>query len=383
MEYPRLRSPKPKSHRKKSKPETRRILSISRNSQNSFSKEFTESYKGVKSECSSSFDSDDFLSNDKKESKRKVSEVTVPTLFEWKEGGNVVLLTGSFCNWNERFMMEKNYKTNNFEYTLDLPIGQYEYKFIVDNKFRYSSWAKCTKDENGNRINYIDNTKNYIVGLDENENKNKKNKLYKNEVRRGGILVKKKQRKKDYSDKKEELEILNIYGNKFPSKNFFDLDPPNLPLLYTVYFNMNLNTRQNQLGNRRYLQNRKISMNESFKNIRDPKHIYLNHLLIQTKIIGLSNICNKNKQLLSKKSSDSSFESHSENSEDNSDILETHYQSKSLRYHNSQKTNKIIFDSRTCISSNIAVRIRSKYSSVIYYQPIKNKYYSTANLYIY
>ncbi len=32
----------------------------------------------------------------------------IKTLFEWYEGGETVLLTGSFANWNNLFSMTKN-----------------------------------------------------------------------------------------------------------------------------------------------------------------------------------------------------------------------------------------------------------------------------------
>jgi len=34
-------------------------------------------------------------------------EIKIPTKFEWKDGGNIVLLVGSFNNWSQRFIMNK------------------------------------------------------------------------------------------------------------------------------------------------------------------------------------------------------------------------------------------------------------------------------------
>ena len=99
----------------------------------------------------------------------------------------------------------------------------------------------------------------------------------------------------------KELKLLKVYGNNFPSKQFLNIDPPPLPLLYTVYLNINNNTKQNQMGNKKYVRYDKVSMNDSFKNIADTRHIYLNHLFFQTRKYGLSNISNKNKQYLFKK----------------------------------------------------------------------------------
>ena len=360
MEYD---SPK---HHKKSYKQPKKIISNLTRSSDNISIDDIEHYKGIKSENSSAFNSSDVEIIDQKSSKRKESEITVPTLFEWKEGGNTVLLTGSFCNWNERFMMEKNYKTDNFEFTIDLPLGQYEYKFIVDNKFRYSACARCTTDENGNRINYIDNTKDYYE-----KQEKEKNNLYKNEARRGGTLVKKK--KKQYESNTDNiLEFSGNFGNKFPKKEFFRDEPPAIPKLFGLYMNINLNTRQNQIGNKKYLQKKKLTMNDCFKNIRHQKHIYYNHILTPTRTYGISNVIINNKLLVKNKSNDSSFDSHSENSE-----KETNYHSKSLN--SKKKKEKEGNYIKSCVCSNISVRVKAKLFSIIYYKPLKSKkthYYS-------
>ena len=357
-----MESNSPRPH-KKSYKQPRKIISNLTHDSESISIDDIDNYKGIKSENSSAFNSSDVEILDQKNLKRKESEITVPTFFEWKEGGNTVLLTGSFCNWNERFMMEKNYKTDNFEFTIDLPLGQYEYKFIVDNKFRYSSFARSTIDENGNRINYIDNTKEYYA-----KQEKEKNNLYKNEMRRGGTLVKKKKKKLESNN---EL-LYSYYGNKFPKKDFFREEPPTIPKLFGIYMNMNLNTRQNQIGNKKYLQKKKITMNDCFKNIRDQKHIYYNHILTPTGNYGISNIIINNKLLAKNKSNDSSFDSHSENSE-----KETNYHSKSLN--SKQKKKKEGNYIKSCVSSNISVRVKAKLFSIIYYKPLRRRkihYYS-------
>jgi hypothetical protein len=46
----------------------------------------------------------------------EVKEVKVSTVFQWKEGGGTVFMTGSFCNWNQKFLMGK--VNNNYEVVL-------------------------------------------------------------------------------------------------------------------------------------------------------------------------------------------------------------------------------------------------------------------------
>jgi hypothetical protein len=52
-----------------------------------------------------------------------LKELKVPTRFEWREGGNVIYLTGSFCNWNQKFLMIPN--TNKFEISLVIILFTY------------------------------------------------------------------------------------------------------------------------------------------------------------------------------------------------------------------------------------------------------------------
>lgn len=46
----------------------------------------------------------------------EIKDLKVSTPFEWREGGSSVYLTGSFCNWNQKFLM--NQSNNKFELSL-------------------------------------------------------------------------------------------------------------------------------------------------------------------------------------------------------------------------------------------------------------------------
>ena len=48
--------------------------------------------------------------------KIEMKEIKIPTNFEWREGGTNVFLTGSFCNWNQKFLMTQ--VNTKFEITL-------------------------------------------------------------------------------------------------------------------------------------------------------------------------------------------------------------------------------------------------------------------------
>ena len=94
--------------------------------------------------------------------------------FVWSEGGNDVKLTGSFCNWNIRFDMKKDPNNNIFKCELPLDNAEYQFKFIVDNDWKYSSKYPTQKDAQGNINNFLDLT-NYFKkdNIDNNKPKEK------------------------------------------------------------------------------------------------------------------------------------------------------------------------------------------------------------------
>ena len=86
------------------------------------------------------------------------------TVFQWDGDGKNVYLTGSFCDWNQFFEMEKqedpdNNKNNKFILTLFLPKGAYQYKFKIDDQWKCNSNFPTCSDKNGNINNIIDLTK--------------------------------------------------------------------------------------------------------------------------------------------------------------------------------------------------------------------------------
>ena len=86
------------------------------------------------------------------------------TLFQWDGDGTKVYLTGSFCDWEKFFVMEKyedpnDKKNNKFFLTLFLPKGSYQYKFKIDDRWKFNSNFPTCSDKNGNINNIIDLTK--------------------------------------------------------------------------------------------------------------------------------------------------------------------------------------------------------------------------------
>jgi hypothetical protein len=99
---------------------------ISLNNDSGFFKDNVSSYKGVKTDASSASgnssyekeSTNDVTGTDISVDARELRHAKVQTNFEWKEGGSQVYLTGSFCNWNQKFLMTQNVLGNKFEINL-------------------------------------------------------------------------------------------------------------------------------------------------------------------------------------------------------------------------------------------------------------------------
>lgn len=89
-----------------------------------------------------------------KESKQKEKKERIPVIFEWDSGGNCVYLTGSFCDWNQFYLMHKN-EQGKFILILYLTRGKHQYKYKIDDKWKYNEkYPICNNNENIN--NYLD-----------------------------------------------------------------------------------------------------------------------------------------------------------------------------------------------------------------------------------
>ena len=218
------------------------------------------SYKGMKSESSSSSNSnmkkkkksfsnssDDII---KEQAQKIISQDNkVPFKFEWKEGGNKVKITGSFLsNWTMIIDMVKNPKTNFHEFNINLPCQKHQFKFIIDG-----IW-KCSNDYN--KINDGHNNINNEIDLSKIQNE---------------------ENKKNNEDNKNNIKEYNCY---VPKKNDMNSDAPNIPLHYANPYNIDNNTHQSIIGNKKFFEWQEknlLSENNSYKNILIYPHVNLNH----------------------------------------------------------------------------------------------------------
>lgn len=250
-----------------------------------------------------------------KEKPKPIENMNNLVKFYWEEGGNDVYITGTFCDWKKRIKMNKN-KNNIFEQELLLDKGKYEFKFIVDNEWKCSSYYPQIKDNRGIINNYLDNT---------NLNNIKSFKINKLEENNANI-----NNSQDLLRKNFEY-LKNNYNNIFPYKEQFNEEAPKIPDVFEILIDLNNNTNQKYIGNIEYLGFPLINWDDSFKSIIQPFHSYLNHMFIHENINNIN--IPKKKQ------------------ENNS---------------NSNTTKKKI----NFIGINCNIKIKNKYLSIVYYTPL-------------
>ena len=208
--------------------------------------------------------------------------------FIYPDKAQNVKLTGSFCDWKIKYDMIKDPNDNKFKLALPLNNEIYQFKFIVDNEWKYSSNYQTQPDNLGNINNCIDLT-NYFK-KEEITKKNSKDKL----PLIGNENAPKT--KETTSSDKEENKIIkrkeSIYDCEYPSDdNIIPMPLPNKR--YYKSFKLDKYSHQNSIGNQKYLNyDDKISLSyeASSKPIFLLGHVNLNHL-----------ICFKNKKMITAK----------------------------------------------------------------------------------
>ena len=236
--------------------------------------------------------------------------------FYWREGGNEVFITGSFCEWSKRFKMYKN-KNDIFEVELFLAKGLYQFKFIVDNIWRCSSDYPQMKDAQGIYNNYIESSNiNMINNLNNNSNKN---------VIKENIISNFTKEKIQIVQKESIDELKKKYSNIYPNREQLNPEAPKTPDVLEISLDFNDNSNQKYLGNKEFLEFSIINFDDSFKNILQLFHPYLNHIFT-------------NNYIKYKKEDDNRIK------------------------------NRIKY-----IGINCNVKVKNKYVSIIYYSPVNKK----------
>ena len=267
-----------------------------------FDEQDISDYYGLKTNFS---ESDEFLEDyskfnsptEKIELKKEISKIdsekssVIPTTFEWNNGGNSVYLTGSFCKWNQFFLMKK-ISPGSFILTLNLPRGNHEYKFKVDNQWKFNKkYPIC--NNNGNINNILDTTKWEITVINTDErttaqSTNNTDTYYDSS-------------NKNLEKIKNEYISKMKYSNKIPDKEELTEKIPAFPCHYQTCENINLFSNQKYIGNTKLLEaseNNILSENLAYKKIENIHHEQINHLIInrdkkQTKKTAICSITSR------------------------------------------------------------------------------------------
>ena len=218
----------------------------------------SSSYKGIHTETTS-INGNSLSGNSSQSDKNnentneQPNDIKIPTLFQWKEGGNNILITGSFCGWSHRFAMLKNEKNNYYELKLFLPKGEYQFKFIVDNIWRCSNFYSTVTDQNNNTNNILDNTKELNEIIKEREKEKEKER--ENQKTANTSTNYDNDKKKNYQNATMNLseKMKKNYGNLFPMKEQLNSEPPHLPQHYINPVNLNCYP---DVGKKKYIYNR-------------------------------------------------------------------------------------------------------------------------------
>ena len=250
-----------------------------------FEDENLSDYFGIKSNSSEDYENIDEFSKfnfdtEKTEEIKEESNITsekinkIPTTFEWDYGGNNVYVSGSFCNWNQFFLMKKNEK-GSFFLTIELPKGYHQYKFKVDDEWKYNQKFPTTYDNSGNINNYL-NTTNWEITVKNTEEGTTVN---------SSIITDNNMSKisKKFFGKNRNSFILkmNKYSEYIPKKEELSEKIPELPGHYKNMMNINILTNQSNIGNEQFLkirENNILSDNFSFKDIINIHQEKINHL---------------------------------------------------------------------------------------------------------
>ena len=231
---------------------------------NNNSENENSSYNGINFDKMKTKSKNNNYNSDQITQENSISETQNKNLikFYWNEGGKEVFITGSFLEWNKRLKMHKN-KNNIFEVELFLPKGKYEFKFIIDGSWRCSSNYQQIKDDRGNNNNFIDNiSANYNYNeINFNLNKNVSNLSEENNHKMRNID-----------------ELKKNYSNIYPSIDQLSEEAPKIPDVLEISIDLTENSNQKNIGNEQYLDFSYINLDESFKNILQPVHSYLNHI---------------------------------------------------------------------------------------------------------
>ena len=188
----------------------------------------------------------------------------IPVSFEWESGGNNVYLTGNFCNWNQFFLMEKN-ANGKHSLILNLNKGFIQYKFKVDNEWKYNEKYPTIIDH-GNKNNYIDTSNWEIVAEKSEETTNSNTELSLLPIEQKNVNI-------------EFQNAQNNFCNYIPKKNEMNEHAHKVPEEYKFKKNIDKKMRQSKTKNDKYLEeDNMLGDNYAYKQIKSVTAEQINHM---------------------------------------------------------------------------------------------------------
>lgn len=269
----------------------------------------------------------------------------IETRFEWDEGGELVYLTGSFCDWKEFYKMRKN-NEGIFTISLYLPKGFHQYKFKVDENWEYSK-KQPKYEDNGNVNNFIDTSDFQSTTELGNNNKEGKN----NDDKSGPKKKTKKKKKRKVHKRFSSIHTINFLNSQnnytiyYPLKSELNKKPSSLPGLYKTCF----------------------ILSEDFKRKKEKK-------FSQVEYINNSS----NSSSISSSSSSSSLTENSSELSSHSKVslfgeIIPYVKFQNLYHIHSNHLHSKIFKYNNNTVSSMTLRYRFKLSTFIYYKSYKSK----------
>lgn len=141
--------------------------------------------------------------------------------FIWEGEGNEVFLSGTFCNWEKNYKMEKT-NQKEFNIKMDLPgKGVIQYKFFVDGVWRYTDNEPICTDGKGNINNILDinqkklSLEKYSSDLEKVKHVCLQKRAFPDMYKSLNLLIYKDQRENDYLLYNYNKKIVPKYPNVF------------------------------------------------------------------------------------------------------------------------------------------------------------------------
>ena len=178
----------------------------------------------------------------------------------WNEGGDHIEINGDFFNWKGFYPLSLNKETGKYYITILARKKLHEFVFRVDGNIKCSKDYPVKVDMNNQSINYIE------ISFDDNNS----------------IKSTKKQKIKYPIINPKKIKNTNDYNNFHPKRGEMNHDAPRLPFQYTSQFDIDVNSRQNDLYLNakkvkfmEYKENNLLSENNSYKKLLICPHINL------------------------------------------------------------------------------------------------------------